>query len=136
MSMESITSWTKDQSTHLSQQFRQVFKYLIGAPSPPPQNLSTPLHIESAQKDEGKVWQVAGIFSSLRRTKSNPEPPEGQVFTDGEGHAELVMVRDILATLLSVSSLVQNSEGHYVFRFLFVDIPSAFRVVKSSWMHD
>ncbi|KAF9036514.1 hypothetical protein BDZ89DRAFT_1011452 [Hymenopellis radicata] len=109
MSMESITTWTKDQSTHLSQQFRQVFKYLIGAPSPLPQNVSTPTHIENAQKEEGKAWQVAGIFSSLRRTKSNPEPPEGQVFTDGEGHAELVM----------------NSEGNYVFRFLFVDIPNS-----------
>ncbi|KAK0465272.1 TIM21-domain-containing protein [Desarmillaria tabescens] len=111
LTIDGATEWMKDQKIYLSEQFKRVFRYLTGAPAPP---LSQPAFASadtgSKEKEESTVWQFAGMFSSLRRSRGNTEPPaDGRVFTDGEVHAELVM----------------NNDGYFVFRYILVDIPNS-----------
>ncbi|KAG7450220.1 uncharacterized protein BT62DRAFT_943012 [Guyanagaster necrorhizus] len=111
LTIDGATEWMKDRKKYLFEQFKRVFRYLTGAPAP---SSSQPAFVSADTRSKGKeestMWQLAGMFSSLRRSRGNTEPPaDGRVFTDGEVHAELVM----------------NNDGYFVFRYLLVDIPNS-----------
>ncbi|KIY67593.1 hypothetical protein CYLTODRAFT_352855 [Cylindrobasidium torrendii FP15055 ss-10] len=108
MTSDGISEWAKLKAHNVSQRSRETFRYLTGAPLPPPVPTQQ-TQSQNATEKPSRAWQIAGVFSSMRqKVQAAAEPAKGTVFTDGEVHAELVM----------------NNEGNYVFRYLFVDIPN------------
>lgn len=91
MNVDSVSHWLKLQTHNLKERSRSLFRYLIGAPLPPPVP-STSSEETSSDEKRSQGWQIAGIFSSLRRATSAVTPQPGAVFTDGEVHAMLIMV--------------------------------------------
>jgi import inner membrane translocase subunit TIM21 len=77
-------------------------RYLVGKPAaliaPTPS-----AEAEAAKQEEVKgAWSLVGLFSSLRTTKSGDAAASGtsgQVFKEGEVHAELIRVRHHLFLL-------------------------------------
>jgi import inner membrane translocase subunit TIM21 len=97
---------------------KQLFKYLSGATIPPsPISPAPSLDSKVPQKESVGSWSFAGLFSGLRGLKGGPtaeslREAEGQAWTDGEVHADLI----------------RNNDGYFVFRYLFIDIPSAYSI--------
>jgi mitochondrial import inner membrane translocase subunit TIM21 len=108
MGYDEMVEWTKDQSTHLWDKFHRSFKYLTGAPVPPP--ISDPSSRLEEHKDEkSSTWQWTGLFSSLRKSRGgSPDTlPEssGKIFTDGEVHADFVRVSAVsIRRILSIAN--------------------------------
>ncbi|KAF5377519.1 hypothetical protein D9615_005136 [Tricholomella constricta] len=110
---ESIT-WTKEQANNAWDKTVRLFKYLSGAPLPPPSLPPYPSNTPEQQKsEESSAWSFAGMFSTLKGSRGGPsEPkhvPDGQVYTDGQVHA----------------NFIRNGDGYFVFRYLLIDIPSS-----------
>ncbi|THV06073.1 hypothetical protein K435DRAFT_744372, partial [Dendrothele bispora CBS 962.96] len=98
MNYDEAVEWTKERSMHLWDKFHRSFKYLIGAPVPPPSVLNPSSASEQEHKDEkNSSWQWTGLFSSLRKTRGGSSDAvseyNGKVYTDGEAHADFIRVR-------------------------------------------
>jgi import inner membrane translocase subunit TIM21 len=116
--LDSLAEWTNDKASALSEltldeslewarrfaqdtkeSLQRLFRYLSGAPLPPPplRTLPPPDSSDALQKGEN-AWSFAGLFSGIRGPKmssqtSTMREPGDQAWTDGEVHVDLVMVR-------------------------------------------
>ena len=114
---------------------KELFRFLSGDPLPRPPS-EQPVKEEVKQEKEEKGWAsgFTGLFSGLRGTAKNStetkEAPDGSTYSEGEVHADLVLVRQLspvapLGVLCSQGLIVlQDDDGYYKFRYLFVDVPS------------
>jgi hypothetical protein len=104
---------------------QKIFALLIGAPLQPPSGASQPPPLppprEQPKPSISNAWGAAGLFSSVRERRQtqgytagqmNPEPDV--ICEQGEVHADFV--RD-------------PASGKFVFRYLFVDVPSASKLL-------
>ncbi|KAI0932566.1 hypothetical protein AcW1_000347 [Taiwanofungus camphoratus] len=115
--VDSVVHWSKDIASSLSEMTidefvekvkahaestlevaKQLFKYLSGDPIPPSQP-SQPVKQDVKEEKEQSGWTsgLLGLFSGLRgstRSPSEARPglPDGKIYTEGEVHADLVMV--------------------------------------------
>ncbi|KAJ3531642.1 hypothetical protein NM688_g7546 [Phlebia brevispora] len=131
---ESVVNWTKDTTSQLSEMSldeivqgtkhysegawdscKRLFRFLSGDPLPSSRGPAPPVPETKEEKKEGG-WKAAltGMFAGLRgsnRESSNiaDDGPDGQLYTDGEVHADLIM----------------NDQGQYEFRYLRIDIPDS-----------
>ncbi|KAK7468649.1 hypothetical protein VKT23_003153 [Stygiomarasmius scandens] len=112
-SYDEAVEWTKERSMHLWDKFHRSFKYLIGAPVPPPSTMDSPSVSEEHKNEKSNTWQWTGLFSSLRKSRGSGSEtaPEssGKIYTDGEVHADFI----------------RNNDGYFVCRYLLVDIPNS-----------
>jgi len=97
LTLDECIEWMNECAADMRATSKQLFRYLSGTPLPPPPLHTTPRPRESevSEKNEGNPWSFAGLFSGLRGPKTGrPDPPvdSGQVWTEGEVHAELIMV--------------------------------------------
>ncbi|KAG5654048.1 hypothetical protein H0H81_008064 [Sphagnurus paluster] len=93
---ESIT-WTKDQANNLAERAVRLFKYLSGAPIPPPSLPTNPgVTPETRKNEETSAWSFAGMFSALKGSRGGTaevkHAPDGRIYTDGQVHANLIRV--------------------------------------------
>ncbi|KAJ3513557.1 hypothetical protein NLJ89_g2879 [Agrocybe chaxingu] len=115
LSFDEAVEWSKESAQNIWDKSLRAFKYLSGAPLPPPPlpPLQTSDNLDAAKKQGGSAWRFAGIFSSLRShkgpTAESTARHTDRHFTEGEVHADLV----------------KNQDGYFVFRYLLVDIPSS-----------
>lgn len=136
-SLQDSVDWMRYTTEDLWNRARDAFKYVSGTPiSSSPTNSSFQEEQQrqatkgASQPDERSVWNFAGIFKSLRGSKSgggseDVYTEDGRLFTEGEVHADLVRV--CLCTSIKVQNIhtyPQNSEGYFTFRYLLIDIPS------------
>ncbi|KAL0950806.1 hypothetical protein HGRIS_007571 [Hohenbuehelia grisea] len=110
---ESI-EWAKDSAQDVWESSKSVFRYLSGAPMPPPPIPSSTTEAPKVQtKTEGSAWSFAGMFSSIKGSRGGPSEPSpetgGRTFTDGEVHADLI----------------RNNDGYFVFRYILIDLPNS-----------
>ncbi|KIK71346.1 hypothetical protein GYMLUDRAFT_254572 [Collybiopsis luxurians FD-317 M1] len=116
VTMDEAIQWTKNRSASIWEKFVGSFKYLVGAPasmnpSPSPDLLPETVEV---RPPESRTQKWTGIFSSLRRTRSeatSESRPEasGTLYTDGEVHAEFI----------------RNDDGYFVPRYVLIDIPNS-----------
>ena len=98
LTMDEVIEWTKDQASNAWQRSKRTFRYLSGAPLPPmslPEN--SVVDVDVPKKTESGGWNFFGIFSTLRGkraglTEVNVKRADGDKWTDGEVHADLIMV--------------------------------------------
>lgn len=101
ISLDEAVEWSKDSAKHIWDKSLRAFKYLSGAPLPPPSlPASSPSEQgDKAKKEEKSGWGFTGIFSSLKSSKQRRTPMpghSGRYFTEGEVHADLIKVRTFL----------------------------------------
>ncbi|KAG5715256.1 histone H3.2 [Termitomyces sp. T112] len=116
LTLDESIEWSKEHARIMWDKTRRLFKYLAGTPLPPPplpvQQEKTP---EPNKTEESNTWSFAGMFSTLRGSKGtssraeSKRTPDGQVFTEGEVHA----------------NFVRNNDGYFVFRYLLIDFPNS-----------
>lgn len=104
-SFDDALEWSREAGRNVRDKSIAAFRYLSGNPLPPPPTSPfPPIQYEKAKVHESNAWSFAGIFSSLKRTRtSSSEPsskPRGKKFTEGEVHADLVKVCLVDSTLL------------------------------------
>jgi len=98
VSFDEAVEYSRESGKNILDKVVRAFKYLTGAPLPPPSLPQFPVEEkENAKKQESSAWRFAGIFSSIRTTKtstgeSSSISTSGN-FTEGEVHADLVKVR-------------------------------------------
>ena len=140
MSPDDVLAATGTYAADRWDAFKRLFRFLSGdlVPSahPPP-----PPAAEPRREAPPSGWKqgLTGLFAGLRPSGADaggvlPSAPE-EGFTDGEVHADLVMVRAKPARVFCVSSALthpnpQNDHGQFEFRFLRVDIPGAFAALR------
>lgn len=131
ISFDEAVDWSKESAKNLWEKSLRAFKYLSGAPLPPPSLPTIPPSElgENAKTEAAKGWGFTGMFSSLKTSKNRNAPApghSGRYFTEGEVHADLVKVRNLFHKYLLqlISSLLENEDGYFVFRYLLVDLPS------------
>lgn len=99
LSFDYAVDWTKDRASSAWERSKGVFRYLSGAPLPPMSLPDSPLvNVQEAKKAESSGWNFVGMFSGIRGTRtgskdSNAKGTNGEMWTDGEVHADLVRVR-------------------------------------------
>ncbi|KAF9270521.1 hypothetical protein L218DRAFT_952637 [Marasmius fiardii PR-910] len=112
-SYDDMVQWAKDHSSATWEKFQQSFKYLTGAPLSPTQasTVSSAQADSERQQPQSTISQLTGLFSSLRRTPTGntDNRHSGQVFTEGEVHADFV----------------RNNDGYFVCRYIMVNIPNS-----------
>ncbi|KAG6910580.1 hypothetical protein DXG01_009531 [Tephrocybe rancida] len=115
LSFDESVEWTKGYAHTLWDRTRRLFKYLAGAPVPPP---SLPTQQEKSSEphkpEHNSTWSFAGMFSAIKGPKGTSQAEskrasDGQMFTDGEVHA----------------NFIRNNDGYFVFRYLLIDIPNS-----------
>ncbi|KAJ7169526.1 TIM21-domain-containing protein [Mycena filopes] len=113
ISVDDLISWTQDRASVAWNRSKEAFKFLSGAPSPPPPADMGILDAKHPEKKE-ESGGFMGMFSSLRgpRTsvESHPED-DGRTFSEGEVHANFVKARP------------DNNQGDFVLRYLIVELP-------------
>ncbi|GLB36445.1 putative TIM21 [Lyophyllum shimeji] len=113
LTLDESIQWTKETARNTWDRTIRLFKYLSGAPVPPPSPPSHPANVPEPQKEKTSVWNFAGVFSALRGSKAgHSEPkhaPDGRVFTEGQVHG----------------SFIRNKDGYFVFRYLLIDSPNS-----------
>jgi len=115
LTLDEAIEWTKDKASNAWDRSKKAFRYLSGAPLPPislPER--PPVDVKEPKKAESRGWSFVGMFSGLRvnragSTETNVKRADGEVWTDGEVHADLI----------------RNDEGYFEFRYLLIDIPNS-----------
>lgn len=97
MSLDDLVAWTKESASGAWDRSKEAFKFLSGAPAPPPQTDAWSADAKDAERKEETRGGFMGMFSSLRgprgtSVESRPEA-DGRVFSEGEVHANFVKVR-------------------------------------------
>lgn len=101
LSMDDLIVWTEDSALAAWERSKEAFKFLSGAPSPPPQVDTWSTETKNAERKEESGGGFMGMFASLRGPRgtplveSHPEAPE-RTFTEGEVHVNFVKVSRIL----------------------------------------
>lgn len=96
MSLDDVVENTKEYAHDKWEASKKLFKFLSGDPVPsaPP---SPPPATEQKEPGQESRWKqgLTGLFSGLRPTSTGLGSSSGadEEFTDGEVHADLVMVR-------------------------------------------
>lgn len=107
LTLDESIEWAKHRGAIAQENLREAFKYLSGAPpSPsPPSAAPSQDRKETHIKEESTAWSFAGMFSSLKKSRGGlvetHSEPDGNGWTDGEVHADLIRVR----TFLSLKSI-------------------------------
>jgi import inner membrane translocase subunit TIM21 len=100
LTLDKSITWSKQFSSDILERSKELFRYLSGAPLPlSPVSPTLPDSTTVVQKEEISTWSFANLFSGLRGLKGGPtaellREAEGQVWTDGEVHADLIRVRN------------------------------------------
>lgn len=140
LTLDESLEWSKEYARIMWDKTRRLFKYLAGSPLPPPPLPTQQNQIsEPSKAEESSTWTFAGMFSALRGSKGSSSraeskrTPDGQVFTEGEVHADLVRVSrlNLCAQDRIIVTMWQNKDGYFVFRYLLIDIPSKHRLPES-----
>lgn len=99
---DEIVDGVKSRANGVVDSCRGIFRFLSGEPSPSHQSPTTPL-LEHVDEPKPKGWlsNVTGMFSGIKSTSSSSSEPSlshnGPMATEGEVHADLVMVRELLS---------------------------------------
>jgi len=113
LTLDEFLKWTKDHSAKTWDQFVQSFKYLSGTPTAKAPSIPDPSISTESKAPESNTQKWTGIFSSLRKTRSEPVETRSEspstFYTDGEAHAEFI----------------RNDDGYFVCRYILVDIPNS-----------
>jgi import inner membrane translocase subunit TIM21 len=105
LTLDESIAWVKNCAEDMKERSKRLFRYLSGRPlSQPPLRTSPPTgSIDMPKKTEESAWSFAGLFSSLRGAREQQRisvrEADGQIWMEGEVHADLVLVR--LVALLS-----------------------------------
>jgi len=97
--MDESIAWMKDCAADVRERSKRLFRYLSGAPLPPPPLRSQPSQdlIDVPKRKEEGAWSFAGLFSGLRGPKEShtslARDADSQTWSDGEIHADLIRVR-------------------------------------------
>jgi mitochondrial import inner membrane translocase subunit TIM21 len=126
LTLDESVAWVKDCAEDMKERSKRLFRYLSGRPLPrPPLRTSPPTDSnDMPAKTNESAWSFAGLFSSLRGPREQQRisirEKDSQFWTEGEVHADLVLVR--LVALLSYwrSSLLTGAEQR---RLLCLPIP-------------
>ena len=98
LSYDEAVEWSKDTAKDLWDRSVRAFKYLSGAPLPPPVLPEITPDVREPKKVDSFAWNFAGMFSSLKGANSSSAEPTtrrlGRHFTEGEVHADLVKVNE------------------------------------------
>ena len=97
MSFEAHMAMAREKLESVAETCRQLFKFLSGEQVPTPRDVAQPSsEVMEEKKETGWMSSITGIFSSLKGPSAahteHFEDPAGPVDTDGEVHADLVMV--------------------------------------------
>ena len=99
LSYDEAVEWSKDTGKDLWDRSVRAFKYLSGAPLPPPILPEITANVQEPKKVNSSAWNFAGIFSSLKGANTSGAEPTtrrlGRHFTEGEVHADLIKVNDL-----------------------------------------
>ncbi|KAH7927361.1 hypothetical protein BV22DRAFT_974095, partial [Leucogyrophana mollusca] len=113
VTLDESIAWTKEHALSAWETSKRAFKYLSGDIVTSTSTTRTQLPEKPKAEEEPSLWSFAGLFSGLKGKKASTEGSaewtNGQVYTDGEVHADLV----------------KNDEGYFVFRYLLIDIPNS-----------
>lgn len=99
LSFDEAVEWSKENTKKVYEKAIRAFKYLSGAPLPPPSLpaiSSESENRENVKTEEKKGWGLTGMFSSLKSSKkfngSTTATRSGRHFNEGEVHADLIKV--------------------------------------------
>lgn len=98
MSLEELVDTTKDRMGRVLEQCKSMFKFLSGDSVPTTRDVSSSLpEIKEEKQEQGWMSSLTGVFSGIKgpsaaHTEHFEDPVTGPVDTDGEVHADLVMV--------------------------------------------
>jgi len=115
ITLNEAIEWTKEQTSNAWERSKRAFRYLSGSPLPPVSLPERPLvDAKETNKPESRGWSFVGMFSGLRGTRTrstetNVKRADGEMWTDGEVHADLI----------------RNNNGYFEFRYLLIDIPNS-----------
>ncbi|KAJ7275374.1 TIM21-domain-containing protein [Mycena haematopus] len=114
LSMDDLIAWTQDSALAAWDRSKEAFKFLSGAPSPPPPIDTWSTETSNAEKKEDSGGGFMGMFSSLRGPRGTPlvesrPEPEGRVFNEGEVHV----------------NFVKNNQGNFILRYIIVELPNS-----------
>lgn len=99
LTLDEAVAWTKDRLSLAWGRSKEIFKYLSGTPLPPLSFPESPsMDLKESKKAENSGWSVVGLFSGLRSKRAgspevNLKRADGELWTDGEVHADLIRVR-------------------------------------------
>ena len=136
--VESVREMSTDEMKQEAEQrlhrlvdiFRGMFRFLAGSEDVHPTPQPAPEQEQKTVKQEGGWFSsVTGMFSGIKgpssSASSSAESWSGPAFTEGEVHADLVMVRlTRVHDDWGLNDTVQNEQGYYEFRYLLIDMPS------------
>ncbi|KAJ7139772.1 hypothetical protein C8R44DRAFT_828173 [Mycena epipterygia] len=106
MSLDDLIAWTKESASDTWDRSKEAFKFLSGAPAPPPPTDAWSTDAKEAERKEETRGGFMGMFSSLR----GPRGTDGWTgLSEGEVHA----------------NFVKNNQGNFVLRYIIVDLPSS-----------
>ncbi|KAF7789219.1 hypothetical protein EIP86_000160 [Pleurotus ostreatoroseus] len=115
MTLDEVVEGAKRRSEDAWESCKRLFRFLSGDPVPSTRGPAPPAPEPKAEKQESG-WRAGlmGMFGGLRGSSRDSgnitdEIPDGQVYTEGEVHADLVM----------------NDQGQYEFRYVRIDIPDS-----------
>lgn len=132
MTMDEFLEKAKTHAQGALDSTKELFRFLSGDPLQRVQ-AEQPVKEEVKQGKEEKGWTTGftGLFSGLRGTTQgsteSKEAPDGSTYNEGEVHADLALVRkpaSALALAWATLMVLQDDDGYYKFRYLFVDVPS------------
>ncbi|KAJ6574752.1 TIM21-domain-containing protein [Mycena capillaripes] len=111
LTMDDVISWTQDSASTAWERSKEAFKFLSGAPSPPPPVDTWSTETKNAERKEESRGGFMGMFASLRgpRTVESRPEVEGRTFSEGEVHV----------------NFVKNNQGNFVLRYIIVELPSS-----------
>lgn len=99
MSFDDVVDGTKSRVNGVVDSCRGIFRFLSGESGPSSPSPAAPIP-ETMEKLKPKGWlsNVTGLFSGIKSTSSTSNETNvsynGPMSTEGEVHADLVMVRD------------------------------------------
>lgn len=98
MTFDEVVEAVKERADGAFESCKRIFRFLSGdsVPSPQPPPLQS-LEVQEEKQESGWVSNIAGLFSGIRTSsrtsaEGHPDIVHGPYDTEGEVHADLVMV--------------------------------------------